>query len=74
MKKIKRQIDLNEIAFQKLRALKPNKSNIIPFKKIWSRICAHFSIKKELCWKLLMDFKQEGKIEIICCHGVRISE
>ena len=65
-------MDLNELAFQKLKELRSNKNNLISFPTIRLKICTQFSIKKELCWKLLRDFKNEGKIEIICGHGVKI--
>jgi len=65
-------MDLNELAFQKLKELRLNKNNMIPFPRIKLQICRQFSIKKECCWKLLRDFKNEGRIEIICGHGVRI--
>lgn len=65
-------MDLNELAFQKLKELRPNKNNTISFPKIRTKICTHFSIKKKDCWKLLMDFKKEGKIEFVCGQGIRI--
>lgn len=65
-------MDLNEFAFQKLKEIKSSKNNIISFPNIRTKICTHFSIKKELCWKLLRDFRNEGKIEIVRFHGVRI--
>lgn len=67
-------MDLNEFAFQKLKEIKPSKNDIISFPNILVKICSQFSIKKELCWKLLMDFKKEGRIEIVCCHGVKIKK
>jgi len=65
-------MDLNELAFQKLKSLKPKHNNIIPFPIIKLQICRQFSIKKECCWKLLRDFRAEGRIEIICGHGIRL--
>jgi len=65
-------MDLNELAFQKIKELKPNKNNTISFQKIRSKICTHFSIKKRDCWKLLMDFKNEGRIEIVRYKGIRV--
>jgi len=67
-------MDLNELAFQKLKELRSNKNNLISFPTIRLKICTQFSIKKELCWKLLRDFKDEGRIEIVCGHGVKICE
>lgn len=65
-------MDLNELAFQKLKELRLNKNNIVSFPRIRTKLCTQFSIKKELCWKLLMDFKREGRIEIVRFQGVRI--
>lgn len=70
--KIKRQMDLNELAFQKLRELKTKNRNIISFPKVRQKICTQFSINKQDCWKLLNDFSNEGKVRIICGHGVEI--
>ena len=67
-------MDLNELAFQKLKELRHDRNNIISFPKIWIKICTQFSIKKELCWKLLRDFRDEGKIEIICGHGIKFKK
>ena len=41
-------MDLNELAFQKLKLLKPRNKEIISFKKIWTKICTNFSINKKL--------------------------
>lgn len=67
-------MNLNELAFQRLKGLKPKNKEIIPFTKIWIKICTNFSINKKCCWALLYDFKKERRIEIICGHGVRIYE
>lgn len=67
-------MDLNELAFQKLKELRPNRNNIISFPKIKLQICRKFSIKKECCWKLLRDFRDERRIEIVCGHGIRVCE
>jgi hypothetical protein len=65
-------MDLNELAFQRLKELKPKDKEIIPFTKIWIKICTNFSIKKKYCWDLLYDFEEEGRIEFVKCHGIRI--
>lgn len=67
-------MDLNELAFQRLKELKPRNKEIISFKKIWTKICTNFSINKKCCLALLYDFKKEGKIEFVKCHGVKIKE
>jgi hypothetical protein len=71
-KRIKRQIDLNELALQKLKGIKHYPGSIIPFPTIMMSLCRHFSIKKADCWNLLRDFENEGEIEIARFHGVRI--
>ena len=65
-------MDLNELAFQKLKSLKPRNKEIISFKNIWTMICTNFSINKKCCLELLYDFKKEGRIEFVRCHGVKI--
>lgn len=71
IQKMKRRLDLNKIAFERLKQCR-HKNEIIPFKEIWIKLCTKFSIKKEDCWKLLMDFKSLKKIEFVRCRGVKI--
>ena len=72
MKKIKRQMDLNELAFQKLKEIRPNRQGVISFSNIRQRICSLFCLKRRLCHKLLIDFRNEGRIEYVHCRGIRI--
>jgi len=74
MKKIKRQMDLNEFAFQKLKEIRPNRQGVISFSNIRQRICSLFCLKRRLCYKLLIDFRNEGRIEYVHCRGIRIKE
>jgi Mn-dependent DtxR family transcriptional regulator len=57
-------MDLNELAFQRIKELQRSKDEVISYKKIRSKICTTFSIRKELCQKLLIDFKKEGRIKL----------
>jgi len=65
------EIDLNELAFDKLKSCR-TKNGIISFKKIWTKLCTNFSIPKEDCWKLLRDFEKEKRIKFVKGHGVKI--
>ena len=65
-------MDLNEFAFQKLKEIRPNYRKVISFCKIRTKICPLFSLKKKLCYKLLRDFRDEGRIEYVHCRGIRI--
>lgn len=65
-------MDLNELAFQKLKELKSKDGEIIPFTKIWIKLCTNFSINKKCCWFLLYDFEKERRIEFVCGHGIKI--
>lgn len=65
-------MDLNQLAFQRLKELKPKDKEIISFPQIWTKICSNFSINKKCCWALLYDFRKEGRIEFVCGHGVKI--
>ena len=38
-------MDLNELAYQRLREIKPNSQGTIYWKKIWLKLCSNFSIK-----------------------------
>ena len=72
MKKIKRQMDLNEFAFQKLKEIRPSGRGVISFPNIRQRLCSLFSLKRRLCHKLLVDFRNEGRIEYVRFRGIRI--
>lgn len=65
-------LDLNKLAFEKLKQCRRNKNNIINFCDVYLRLCRQFSIKKGDCQKLLMDFKNEGKIEYVRFKGIKV--
>ena len=67
-------MDLNEFAFQKLKEIRTNRRKVISFANVRAKICTHFSIKKACCHKLLVDFRNEGKIEYVHCRGIRIKD
>lgn len=68
----KRNMDLNEFAFYKLKKIRPNRRGVISFPNIRQRICPLFSLKRQLCHKLLVDFKNDGRIEYVRGRGIRI--
>jgi len=68
----KKEMDLNEFAFQKLKEIKPNRRGVVSFSNIRQRICPLFSLKRRLCHKLLVDFRNAGLIEYVRCRGIRI--
>lgn len=65
-------MDLNEFAFKKLREVRANGRGVRSFSNIRERLCPLFSLKKRLCHKLLIDFRNEGRIEYVRCRGIRI--
>ena len=67
-------MDLNELAFQKLKEIRTNGQGTIYWKKVWLKICSNFSIKKKYCWLLLRDFHSQGRIEFVIGRGIRICE
>ena len=67
-------LGLYGLAFERLKESsdKSDNSKVIPFPKVFSKLCAPFSIKKQLAWEILFIFRDCGLIEIIAGHGVRI--
>jgi hypothetical protein len=67
------------IALQRLEELNVecrNKSwksdKIIPFPKVFEKLCVTFSIPKEVCWEVLFLLREFGFIEIIPYHGIKL--
>jgi len=50
------------------------RSDLIAFPDVFEKLCRNFSIKKEECWKILRFLKENGVIEIIFSHGVKIKK
>jgi len=65
-------MDLNELAFQKLKEIRTNRQGVISFSNVRQRICSLFCLKRRLCHKLLIDFRNEGRIDYVHCRGIRI--
>jgi hypothetical protein len=62
---------LKEIQKEYLRETwKPN--GVIPFPKVFEKLCVTFSIPKEVCWEVLFLLREFGFIEIIPYHGIRL--
>ena len=69
----KPRIGLYSIFVRRLNQIKVQ-TEVIPFPKVFEKICTNFSIKKEECWEILFTIKEQGIIDIIPGHGVRIKE
>ncbi|MBU0466932.1 MAG: hypothetical protein KJ718_00960 [Nanoarchaeota archaeon] len=48
------------------------KKEIIPFPKVFEKLCLNFSITKKQCWEILFILRDTGFIEIVPFHGVKI--
>ena len=60
------------IIIKRFHEIKPDFRGMIPFPKVFQKICASFTITKKDCWRLLFVLRDEGFIEIIPYHGVRV--
>jgi len=69
----KNYIGLYSIFIRRLKEIN-TKSDLIPFPNAFEKLCRNFSIKKEECWKILRFLKENGVIEIIFSHGIKIKK
>jgi len=65
-------LDLNELAFERLKQCRTNNAGTIEFDTIRSKLCPNFSINKKKCMHLLNYLEMLGKIEFVKQKGVRI--
>lgn len=65
-------LDLNELAFERLKQCRTNKAGTIEFDTIRSKLCPNFSIDKKRCMHLLNYLEMLGKIEFVKQTGVKI--
>ncbi len=63
---------LYSIFLKRLKDLKPDKSGIIRFPKVFEKLCTSFQITKKQCWEILFMFRDFGLIEIVKGQGVKI--
>lgn len=62
---------LNDKALERLKQCKSH-GNIISYPVVFQSICRLFTIKKSECWALLRYFQSIGKLEFVCCQGIRL--
>jgi len=62
------------IFIRRLKKLREDcgKKEIIPFPRIFERLCLLFSINKEECWNILFSLRDTGFIQIVPYHGIKI--
>lgn len=48
--------------------------DLMPFPDVFFKLCRNFQVNKEICKRFLNKLWEQGLIEIISCHGVRITE
>lgn len=68
------EISIEVLVLKRLRELSFKRGRVIPFPDVFARICPIFSIPKEEAWVVLRSMQENGLIEIVPYHGVRIKE
>lgn len=61
------------LALKRIKDCEKVKGEIIPFPKIFERLCCCFSIKKQEAFEILFVLRDFSKIEVIPYHGIRIT-
>lgn len=61
------------LTLKRLSECKTNGSGIIPFPRIFQKLCSGFSIPKSEVWSILFILRDLGFIEIIAYHGCKIN-
>lgn len=46
---------------------------IIPFPRVFEKLCRNFSINKGECWELLFALREQKLIDIVPFHGIKIA-
>ena len=64
---------LCSLLLQRIISCKKEGEEIIPFPKIFSKICCSFQINKQSAWELLYLIRDFGFIEIIYGHGIKVN-
>ncbi len=65
---------LYRLALERIDSCKESNRKIIPFPKIFLKLCGSFAITKKESWEILFILRDFGLIEIIPHHGVKIKE
>ena len=63
---------LYSLALSRLEGCEESKGKIIPFPKVFEKICRSYQIKKKDAWEIIYILRDMDKIEVIAFHGVRI--
>ena len=63
---------LYSLALERIKECEEVKGKIIPFPKVFEKLCRSFQIKKNQCWEILFMLQDFEMIEIVKFHGVRI--
>ena len=65
---------LYTLAFERIKECRSSLNEIIPFPKIFEKLCRSFSITKKESWEILFILKEFEKIKIVPYHGVVIED
>jgi hypothetical protein len=63
---------LYSLALERIKECEEVNGKIIPFPKVFEKLCRSFQIKKPQCWEILFILRDFEMIEIVKFHGVRI--
>ena len=62
------------LALNRLKELEGVNRKIIPFPRVFEKICSSFQVSKGFAWELLFLFSELGFVEIVPFHGIRIKK
>ncbi|MBT6995421.1 hypothetical protein HN865_02040 [Candidatus Woesearchaeota archaeon] len=65
---------LYNLALDRIKECGSSINEIIPFPKIFSKLCRSFSIKKREVWEVLFILRDFNMIRIVAGHGVVIKD
>jgi hypothetical protein len=60
------------IIWKRMYSCKKEGSELIPFPKIFSKLCVSLQITKQQAWEILYFFNDLGLIQIVCGHGIKL--
>lgn len=67
---------INSIFFgiieKRFKELRPDFRGMVSFPRVFQKICGSFTITKKECWKLLFVLRDQGLIEIVPYHGIKV--
>ena len=71
---MKKRLTLEAMALERLGGISEPllPGQILPFPRVFKRLCPIFCMPKETAWEVLRNMEKEGMIFIVRNHGIRI--